>query len=348
VSGELRTHARFPSVPREKGHYESFYIKACHPAEPLGIWIRHTVHQHSGQEPQGSVWFTLFDGAADGPVASKVTLPGPVIDEGAYIVIGETRFEPGRAVGSARTEQLDASWELEFTSGEEPLFHLPRDWMYRAPIPRTKLLSPYPDARFEGQVRAGERVFDLRDWRGMVGHNWGAQHAERWVWMHGAGFEGEGGEDGGAGGAGGEGEDGAGVWLDAALGRIKVGLLTTPWIANGTLSLDGERHRLGGPEKVRATKVSEGPTRCDFRLPGAGIEVLGRVEAAAKDFVGWVYADPDGPDHNTVNCSIADMSLTVRRHGQPERELVVRGGAAYELGMRETDHGIPLQPFPDG
>jgi hypothetical protein len=24
------------------------------------------------------------------------------------------------------------------------------------------------------------------------------------------------------------------------------------------------------------------------------------------------------------------------------------GGAAYELGMRETDHGIAVQPFPDG
>ena len=42
------------------------------------------------------------------------------------------------------------------------------------------------------------------------------------------------------------------------------------------------------------------------------------------------------------------MTLTVSRPGQPDRELRVRGGAAYELGMRETDHGIPLQPFPDG
>ncbi len=66
-----------PTCPADKGHYESFYLKACHPSEPLGIWIRHTVHKHSGQEPQGSVWFTLFDGTADGPLASKVTEPHP-------------------------------------------------------------------------------------------------------------------------------------------------------------------------------------------------------------------------------------------------------------------------------
>ena len=69
----LRTTARFPEVPAGKGHYESFYLKACHPSEPLGIWIRYTVHKHSDQEPKGSLWFTLFDGSADGPQASKVT-----------------------------------------------------------------------------------------------------------------------------------------------------------------------------------------------------------------------------------------------------------------------------------
>jgi hypothetical protein len=29
-------------------------------------------------------------------------------------------------------------------------------------------------------------------------------------------------------------------------------------------------------------------------------------------------------------------------------ELVVPCGAAYELGMRERDHGIEIQPYPDG
>ena len=74
----------------------------------------------------------------------------------------------------------------------------------------------------------------------------------------------------------------------------------------------------------------------------------GGVTAARKDIFGWVYADPDGPEHNTVNCSVADMRLEVERDGGPSRELNVDGAAAYELGMRERDHGIPIQPFPDG
>jgi hypothetical protein len=310
------TQARFPAVPREAGHYESFYLKACHPQEPLGLWIRYTVHKRPGAAPNGSLWVTLFDGAAEGPRAHKVTLPDPTAD-GAWVRVGESSIGDGAAVG-----RVDgAEWDLRFSSAEPPLFHLPRGWMYRTRLPRTKLLSPVPAARFDGSLNVDGRHLSVDGWRGVIGHNWGAQHAERWIWLHGL--------------------TDAGDWLDAALGKVKLGRLTTPWVASGALSLSGTRHALGGPG--RKLEVRETPDRCDFLLTGKGIEVRGSVSAPRKDFVGWVYADPDGPEHNTVNCSIADMRLDVGG-----RELVVTGAAAYELGMRERDHGMPIQPFPDG
>jgi hypothetical protein len=60
-----------------------------------------------------------------------------------------------------------------------------------------------------------------------------------------------------------------------------------------------------------------------------------------------VYADPAGGSHDTLNCSIATMELTVRRGGRA-RTLHCTGGAAYELGTRDRDHGVALQPFADG
>jgi hypothetical protein len=114
------------------------------------------------------------------------------------------------------------------------------------------------------------------------------------------------------------------------------------------LVLDGEPHRLGGLGAIRSAEINERPTVCSFTLPGKDAVVHGRVSAPQKDFVGWVYADPKGPEHNTVNCSAADLELTVERPDGPLRTLTLSGGAAYELGMRETDHGIPLQPYPDG
>jgi hypothetical protein len=325
----LRTRARFPDVELASGHYESFYLKACDPAGPRAVWIRYTVHKRPGAAPKGSLWFTLF--GPEGPRAVKVTTEQVSAPPERYIEIADGFFGAEKVRGRAEAGSDRAEWEIRFATDEEPLFHLPRDWMYRAPVPRTKLLSPYPHALFSGHVSVGEERVELADWPGMVGHNWGAEHAERWIWMHGAGFEHPG-----------------TAWLDVAIGRIKLGPATVPWIANGVLSVDGVRHRLGGIERVRSTEVHETPTACEFVLPGKAVRVRGRVSAPRERFVGWVYADPDGSEHNTVNCSIATMELTLEQASRPPLELQSESGAAYELGMRETDHGMPIQPFPDG
>ncbi len=84
----------------------------------------------------------------------------------------------------------------------------------------------------------------------MVGHNWGSEHAERWVWMHGIEFA-----------------EAPGAWLDLALGRLLIGSRMTPWVANGVLSLDGVRHRLGGLLAQRP-QVRESAAGCSIRLAG--------------------------------------------------------------------------------
>jgi hypothetical protein len=314
--------ARFPGVAPKAGHYESFYLKLCHPEEPLGAWLRYTVHKRPGAPATGSVWFTLFE--PGGPRAAKVTVPAPRSGDGDWLSVGEARVGDGRAEGSIGGE---VEWDLRFEDGEPPLLHLPRPWMYSASVPRTKLLTVLPATRFGGSLAVDGRELRVDGWRGMVGHNWGVQHAERWIWLHGL--------------------TGDGDWLDVAIGRIKLGPMTTPWIANGALSLAGERHVLGGPG--RRVDVDESPDSCAFLLPGKGMRVRGTVSAPRQRFVGWAYADPDGAEHHAVNCSIADMRLMVERSGGGAGwELEMLGGAAYELGMRERDHGMEIQPYPDG
>jgi hypothetical protein len=211
--------------------------------------------------------------------------------------------------------------------------------MYRASLPRTKLCSPRPAVRASGLVTIDGRRVELDGWPGMVGHNWGTQHAERWLWLHGGFGDPDGGADGDADGDG---------WLDVAVARVWLGRLVTPWLATGALSADGIRYPLGGPGRWRGTRIAEGVDGCDFVLPGRGLSVRGTVRAARKDLVAWVYADPAGGEHDIVNCSIASISMTLLRTGRPPLPIACEGAAAYELGMREHDHGIPLQPFPDG
>ncbi len=324
--------ARFPRVAEKAGHYESFYIKACRPGGGQGIWIRHTVHKRPGAEPNASIWFVFFDRDAE-PRATKVTVPAAELSAPAesWVKIDAAEIGPGRAVGGVDTDAVKASWELTFSGDAEPCKYLPSDRLYETRLPKTKFVAPFPDALFKGKLEIDGETIEIGDWPGMIGHNWGTEHAERWVWLEGTGFA-----------------DSPNTYFDAGAARIKLGPWTTPWVPSGMLMLEGEPHRLGGFGQIRDATIEESAGECSFVLPGKDIVVRGRVSAPKKDFVGWIYADPKGPEHNTINCSVADLELTVERPATPPLQLTLPGGAAYELGMRETDHGIPIQPYPDG
>jgi hypothetical protein len=323
----MATNAIFPGVSRRAGMYESFYLRAVSPQEPVGVWIRHTVHKRPGERARGSVWCTVFDAGKGRPYMNKLTSDALSVPVGGWIEVDGARFTPQRAEGACGA----ARWSLRFASTEPELRHLPREWLYRAPLPRTKLTSPAPAASFDGVLelagRGGE--IELRGWPGMVGHNWGSEHAERWIWLHGIGFE-----------------DAPGAWLDLALGRVRVAGRLTPWVANGALSLDGRRHRLGGLLK-RGLRVAETPAGCVVELGGEhGLELEVRAEIPGETAAGWRYGDPDGSAHDVVNCSIAALELNVRLPGMSSpRVLRTAHGGVYELGMRERDHGVPLAPF---
>jgi hypothetical protein len=330
----VRTQARFPEIPEKAGHYESFYLKLTQPGGGRAAWIRHTVHKRPGEQATCAIWFVLFDANAPGPRATKRQFGADVLAAApdTYIRIADATLTDGRATGRVETPELDARWDLTFEDSHEPFHHLPRDFLYRAPLPKTKFLSPYPDALFNGHLELdGERI-EVDGWRGMIGHNWGAEHAERWVWIQGSGFEGRSPED----------------YFDMAAGRIKIGGATTPWVGNAMLMLDGEAHRLGGFGHIPSTEVSEEPTGARFELKGSGVKLSGSVRAPTKDLVAWVYADPVGPEHNTLNCSISDLELQVELDGGSAETLKVSGAAAYEFGTRDKDHGIPVQPYHDG
>jgi hypothetical protein len=297
------------------GRYESHYLRAVDPARPRGAWIRHTTHQRPGQAPTGAAWCTVWDAEAGPPYAVKQSLPAPP--------------PPSPWVGRAEAHGRTAAWELEPAGSEPGLRHLPA-LMYRTPLPRTKPESPRPDAVFGGWIEAGGRRVEVVGWRGTLGHNWGTEHAERWVWLHGVGFE-----------------EAPAAWLDVTLGRVRVGRATTPWVANGALALDGRRYRLGGIRHVRWTRVDARPGALQAVLGGAGATVRVAVTAPLDQTVAFVYADPGGGEHHALNCSIAGLRLRVERPGRPALELASAHGAAYELGVREATHGVPVEPFPD-
>ena len=93
-------------------------------------------------------------------------------------------------------------------------------------------------------------------WRGTVGHNWGSEHADSWVWLHAADFS-----------AAPE------VWLDLVLARIRVGPARSPWTAMGALSLAGDRIVLGGLGRRPRVDARPGRLTADVPSPHARLQL---------------------------------------------------------------------------
>jgi hypothetical protein len=235
---------------------------------------------------------------------------------------------PGQFRGEAAMGARAARWDLAITGGQPPLRPLRPPALYRAPLPRTKLEASVPDGLVTGVIELDGHSVGVSGWRGTVGHNWGSEHADSWVWLHAAGF-----------GTAPE------AWLELVLARIRIGRARSPWTAMGALSLGGERIPLGGLGRRPVVEAHPGSLTAGVSSPGARLRLT--VTAGDEDAVAVAYADPSGGTRAVRHAALATVGVALHRRG--ERELIMSGGCgAYEFGTREGMWGIVLQPLPEG
>ena len=311
------------------GRYESWFLsardaEAGRPARAL--WIRHTRHHAAGAaEGSAALWCTVFDPEAGAPAAVKQSCPD-------FPVGVRASFEGFR--GEARARGRMAEWELAVAGGGVPLRHLRPAALYRLPFPKTKLEAPVPDGIARGQVVLDGALVDVVGWRATVGHNWGREHAERWAWLHAAGFE-----------------DEPDAWLELALARVRIGGALSPWIANGAVFVGGQRLRLGGLGHVPGVRVVAMPGRLEAIVPGERIEVRVAVHADLDQTACFRYSgvgtDPVRGEREVLHAGLAGVRLGIKRPGRPSAELATTYGGAYELGNRKFTGAVHAQPYPD-
>ena len=301
--------------------YESWFVSARDPAGQRALWIRHTRHRPRHGRPTAALWCTVGGPGLGEPLAVvKQVFAG--MPAGA--VAGPARFR-GEAVMGGRA----ASWDLTVAGGEPPLRHLRPALLYRAPLPRTKLEAPVPHGILSGEVRVGGSRMAVSGWPGTIGHNWGPEHAESWVWLH---------ADGLGDGPG----DGPGDWLELVLARVRAGRALLPWTAFGALSLDGRRLPLGG--LGRAVTADAGPARLTavVTAPATRLELTVTADPGAAAVL--AYADPAGGSRVVSHSALAAAELTLRRAGG-NRELTA-GLCAYEYGTAHAAPGTEPRPLP--
>lgn len=185
-----------------------------------------------------------------------------------------------------------------------------------------------PDGEVTGTLGVGDHDIAVSGWRGTVGHNWGSEHADAWVWLHAAGF-----------GAAPE------AWLELVLARIRIGPARSPWTAMGALGLGGERVLLGG--LGRRPRVDAGPSRLTADVPSPGGRLQLSVTTDDDDPVAVTYTDPRGGTRTVRHAALAGVELTLRRPGHRELTLASNRGA-YEYGTSQGMPGIVPQSLPEG
>ncbi|HTA35374.1 MAG TPA: hypothetical protein VK761_01565, partial [Solirubrobacteraceae bacterium] len=141
----MQTSAMFPQARKRSGMYESFYLRAVAPREPLGVWIRQTVSKAPGARASGEIWCTVFDGARGRPLMQKLTDGSVSVPAGGMIATADAgERSQGARLGATGADGAcgEVAWSLRCAPLAPELRHLPREWLYRAPLPRTKLTSP--------------------------------------------------------------------------------------------------------------------------------------------------------------------------------------------------------------
>ena len=193
---------RIPTVRRGKAFYESLYLTATAPDGQRALWLRRTWLKHPGKMPEPTLWVTWW-----GPELTQTRAPGT-----AHL----------NASGS-RGSIDGRSWDLSWHASAPPVPYLPR-MLYDRSFPRSNGVVLVPHGTVEGVFAE----HDLTGWSAVVGHNWGAEHAHQWEWLHGA-----------------DGDD----WFDQL--RVKP-LPHLPWLTVATTHIEGktEKHRTRLPVQV--------------------------------------------------------------------------------------------------
>ncbi|OZG74753.1 hypothetical protein BTA51_03815 [Hahella sp. CCB-MM4] len=316
----------------QKGHYESYFLRANHPTEPKAFWIRYTlfVPKDADQAAIGEVWAIYFHG--DRIVAVQEDIPFNACRIGntpVDLTLGQSRLERHSLQGQANSQQHRLTWDLTYQGTPRPLLLLPESF-YARPLPKAKSLVGVPHACFSGQLEVDGETIDIKDWLGSENHNWGSKHTDEYAWGQISGFD-----------------QAPDVFLEVATARIHLGPLRSPWMTLAVLRLGGQESHFNSLFQAVSNHgtyrfPSNGEFEWQFTCQGKGVRLSGRFTAPSRHFVGLHYRNPPGGIHTCLNCKIAKAEISLEEDEQPIQRFSTQHRAAFEILTGSDQHGVPI------
>jgi hypothetical protein len=314
------------------GHYESFWLRANHPSQPLAFWIRYTLFSPKDRPGQaiGELWCIWSDGETRHLTAVKREVPiaecrfAPDRLEAA---VADARLEQGTLSGWAETDGNRIEWDLHYGGSEAPLFHLPQQ-LYDKPLPKAKSLVGLPLALFNGQLRVNGEIMRIENWVGSQNHNWGSKHTDHYAYGQVAGFD-----------------NAPQSFLEIATARIRLGPFWSPWMTPLVLRHDGREFALNALGRALRNKGAFNYFDWHFVAEDAGARIAGRIHAPREFFVGLRYYNPPGGNKCCLNSKIAACELAIadKRSGRSETLRTAHRAAFEILSDDFSAHGVALR-----
>ncbi len=314
------------SPARRGGHVESYFLKLNSPDGARALWLKATILARPDAAPVAEAWAISF--TRDGRhVACKEVVPlaaarfdGSRLD----VEVAGVRLTPGETSGAVSRGGERISWRLSFVDSTPPLAPFPRASMYTGRFPKSKLVSPYPDARFDGWYEVdGERV-DVRGWRGMQGHNWGERHTHLYAWAHCNQF------------------DGDDAVFEGFTGRVKVGPAVLPPLTIACLRHRGTSYLWNRLRDLGTSSGRIGRRSWRFRAESDLGALDGELSSPDDLVVALLYENPTGAPTFCLNSKLSTARLTLTPRGRPPITLTSRD-AALEIGTTDPSHGVRLR-----
>ena len=331
------------SADSARGHVESLFLK-LNLAEGRALWLKLTFLTRTiGKRDQViEGWAIAFnlgghaeEGALTETVALKETWPASEAElarDCLYIRVGDIEMHHGRTRGELRDGKTGdhIQWDLSYTCEHSGFRHLPYGWMYGGPIPKTKAATPQMHALFNGVVTVNGHGTSVHEAPGMLGHNWGSQHAERWAWAHCNQWT--------------ETDE---VAFEGVSSKVKLGPWTTPQLTALMVRMPGERLVINSLWALIRNESALDGLSWTFSGQRGDRRIQGWFSAPPDRFVGVDYHDPNGRVVHCLNSKIAQGAVTISaRSGQswqPLYTLSTHDSAALEFGLRGQTLGIPIR-----
>lgn len=308
------------------GHVESYFFRANDPRAPRALWVKATILAPLASPPVAEAWFIWFDAtSADGrTLAKRETVPFSSAHFGQDgIVVGPLELELGAPIGvrgaidhQGRRLRLALRAERAVGQASRPLSLYPLSGLESGPFPRSKLLTPEPYLIVSGEIEVDGATHALRDWTGMLGHNWGQEHAAEYAWGQ-CLFPAERGQPS--------------AMVEGFTGKVKVLGRSTPWISALVVRRGEEELRFDRLIDLWRQQAELSADAWRLALVGPGGEARLEMSARERPLVCLGYQNPDGHLSYCFNTKLAEVRLAVQPRRGPAFELYSSHGGALEF-----------------